>query len=685
MRYIVVVFLWTCFVWVPSQAQDVATPQVEPIAQVTNIPTLEDFLGRADFWSPELSPSGQYLSGARRSGENTFLVVVNLQAPEAKPSVVEMGNYYVNWVEWLTDDRMVVSATGFHNLRTGALVSRADLEAVAEKSGVIRATRIIAMDRDGSNGVMMFNNDRMARNTYNLGRVVSFLPDQPDHILIAATQRGDLDLFKLDVRDGSYERVAEGTSGTFSWYVDRDGEPAFRFNSNRRGTRLYIYAREDRSNGKIKWRKIRSIRLNNNEAQNAATEFSPLFAGPTETTYYVAARPEGEDKTGIYLYDFEKDEYIETIKVHPDVDVERAIYNRETREIQGVYYYDDRVVLEMNDAETQSHLNGLNAYFDNKANVFPLMSSKDGRKWLIRAVGPQDSGSYHVYDLDKTQAQRLSANMIALAGKSFGEVEVVKYIARDGLELRGYLTRPVGYKEGDKPPLIMMPHGGPEQRDIYTFNYTAQILAAKGYQVFQPNFRGSSGFGLTFADLGRREWGGKMQQDVDDAFDHLVKEGYVARDRACIYGASYGGYKALAAVTLTPELYQCAIATAAPTDLIAMLNWDRKEEGRDSDTYKYWVAHIGDPRKDKDKLNATSPAKLADRIICPVLLTHGVDDDIVPIKQSEIMAKAMDKAGVPYEFVRLEESSHNYRSDEDERKEYEAMLAFLDKHLPVTP
>ena len=174
-----------------------------------------------------------------------------------------------------------------------------------------------------------------------------------------------------------------------------------------------------------------------------------------------------------------------------------------------------------------------------------------------------------------------------------------------------------------------------------------------------------------------------MQTDLDDGFAHLVEVGLADADNACIVGSSYGGYTALAAATLTPDMYKCAIATAAPTDLRELLAWERKQEGRDSATYKYVREHIGDPRKDKDRIDAVSPAKLADRIVIPILLIHGERDNVVPIKQFEIMERAMKNAGTDFETLRMEKASHSYRSDEDERREYLKILEFLGEHLPV--
>ena len=140
---------------------------------------------------------------------------------------------------------------------------------------------------------------------------------------------------------------------------------------------------------------------------------------------------------------------------------------------------------------------------------------------------------------------------------------------------------------------------------------------------------------------------------------------------------------ALAAATLTPDLYQCVIAGAGPSDLIRMLEWERREEGRESEAYLYWVDHIGHPSNDREALAAVSPARLADRVTRPVLLIHGEDDGIVPVEQSEYMEKALKKAGKPVQFLRLEDSAHSSRTETDSRAEFDAIIKFLKRHLPV--
>lgn len=648
-------------------------------------PSIEDFAGDLDFWNPELSPGGAYLAGLRRDGGADYLMLTDL-GPGLETKSLSLGDLYVSWLEWVSDDRLLVAVTGYVDMKTGKPITRKDIAQETRflrNAAPARYQRLYAIDRSTLKMSVMFGEDNRMKRNLALGRVTDFLPEQPDHILMPARLNGDLDLFRVDLRDGTFERIAIGTARTTNWFTDRNGVPAFRLDVNSRGTIATIFAREERTGGEIKWRKTRTIRLDQEERSEASAEFDLLYPGPTASTYFVAARPEGEDKTGIYLYDFEKDQILEKIRVHERVDMSGAIFNRDTRELLGVFYVDDRLVIEMNDPTVQAHLAGLSEYFGEQTNVMPIDSSADEQRWLLYTTGPTDPGTYHVYDVATTSNRTLALNKFSLDGKAFGESRRIDYTARDGTQLHGYLTRPAGADASAPLPLIMLPHGGPEARTSLDFDYQVQHLVSLGYQVFEPNFRGSSGFGVAFANMGRRNWGKAMQTDVDDAHAHLIAEGLAEEGRACIAGYSYGGYAALAAGALTPGQYACIIAGAAPSDLLKMLSWERSEEGSDSEAYMYWINHIGHPQRDKAELESVSPALLADRFVRPVLLIHGKDDTVVPIEQSERMEAALKKAGKPVTFLKLEESGHSSRDKADEISEYKAIAAFLQKHLPV--
>lgn len=673
LRYLIVVLLAVAASPGQSQAQD------DPLR-----PTLNDFLSRPDFWGPDLSPSGRFLAAVTGDEHHHQLVFADLSEDTPKVSRIDMDQFHVDWVKWATDDRVLIAVTGYMNMRTRDPIDPADL---AEAEFVLPYERLFAVDRDATNMAMMWSdNSVISRDVANirLYGVTSFLPNDPDHILMPAARRGDLDLFRLNIHTGASERIAQGTGFTYAWFVDAEGEPAFRLNTNSRGTVVRIYAREDRKNGKIKWRKIRTLRLNRDrDASKELPDFQPLAPGPSETTYYVSGRRGEDDKIGVHLYDFETGDFVETLARHDEVDVYDGIFDRETGDYVGSYYYDDKLEFDLVDKDIQAHMDGLDHYFGGSTNVVPAGSSQNGEIWLLYATGPAEPGSYHVYNVKEARAREINARKSAYVGRRFAETETIRYTARDGLALRGYLTRPIDAAPGDRPPLIVMPHGGPESRDWLSFDPMVQFLTARGYQVFQPNFRGSSGFGQGFADAGRRQWGRLMQTDIEDGFQNLVEAGFADPDRACIFGYSYGGYAAMAAATLTPDLYQCVIAVAGISDLEAMLKSERREEGRDSESFKYWVDHIGDPKSDLGAIRAVSPARLADRATRPILLMHGDRDRVVLIEQSEIMRDALTEAGKEVEYLVLKNAGHSYRSDAVERQEYEKIGAFLSEHLPV--
>ncbi|MGH8481373.1 MAG: alpha/beta hydrolase family protein [Nevskiaceae bacterium] len=482
---------------------------------------------------------------------------------------------------------------------------------------------------------------------------------------------------------GGSQRIARGVSGTYLWFTDRDGYPAFRVDGSYVRARAHIYARKGPGNvpeDELEWEKVDTINFRD-EQNESAPDFYPLYAGPEPNTYYVSARPEGADTSGIYLYDFIARKYLKTLATEPGIDIQHMYVDGRTREFLGVTIHADRRIIRLADPKLQAHFNALDKYFG-EADVYLDGYDSTMENWLVYAVGPRDRGNWHVYRLKDRYVREVAHYRPAIDLKRLGTTRVVRYQARDGLEIMGYLTTPPMVAKGGKPPLIMLPHGGPEVRTHYQFDGLVQLLASRGYQVFQPNFRGSSGFGKRFADAGKRQWGGAMQDDLTDALAFLVESGRAARDQACILGASYGGYAALAGATLTPDLYRCAVSLAGISDLTKHLRADKRAMRGNSEGWEYVKRQIGDPDDDKAMLEARSPARLAAAVKIPVLLIHGERDARVLIEQSELMEKALRKAGKDLRLLRLEESGHAF--DDDEQKvAYRAILEFLDEHLPT--
>jgi dipeptidyl aminopeptidase/acylaminoacyl peptidase len=255
---------------------------------------------------------------------------------------------------------------------------------------------------------------------------------------------------------------------------------------------------------------------------------------------------------------------------------------------------------------------------------------------------------------------------------------MIQYKAGDGMDIAAVLTLPPGVP-GKNLPVIVMPHGGPEARDYPGFDWWAQAFASRGYAVLQPNFRGSSGYGAAFLRAGYGEWGRKMQSDISDGLAFLAQSGIADPGRACIVGASYGGYAALAGVTLQKGFYRCAVSVAGVSDLPKMVATDVKESGRDATLVRALRQQVG---SGKD-LRAVSPVRLADAADAPILLVHGREDTVVDYDQSADMAKALQKAGKPVELLTLAGEDHWLSKSETRMAMLEAVVAFVMKENPA--
>jgi dipeptidyl aminopeptidase/acylaminoacyl peptidase len=206
-------------------------------------------------------------------------------------------------------------------------------------------------------------------------------------------------------------------------------------------------------------------------------------------------------------------------------------------------------------------------------------------------------------------------------------------------------------------------------------------LASRGYAVLQPNFRGSTGYGASWERAGWGQWGGLMQTDVEDGVAVVIRAHLVDARRVCIVGASYGGYAALAGVTLTPDRYQCAASIAGVSDLNAMLLQEAAATRHDSISSDYWRLSIGDRQEDRERIRSVSPVNLAARVQIPVLLMHGTDDTVVPIDQSRRMLRALQSAGKDVRFVELRGDDHWLSDAETRTQMLRELETFLAQHL----
>ena len=301
----------------------------------------------------------------------------------------------------------------------------------------------------------------------------------------------------------------------------------------------------------------------------------------------------------------------------------------------------------------------------------------DFQHLLLRTSGNDDSGTWFTLDVGQLRAKSFALERPKIPPKAVGPVSSFAYAAGDGLELDGVLTLPPG-REPRNLPVIMLPHGGPGAYDEVQFDWWAQAFAASGYAVFQPNFRGSTNRDERFIRAGYGEWGRKMESDISDGLAALVKQGIVDPKRACIMGGSYGGYAALAGVTLQHGLYRCAVSVAGLSDLDLMYRTEYKESGSSKVIKRSLLEQLGP----QDRLNEVSPRRFADQADAPILLIHGRDDTIVPFEQSKKMADALKDAHKVYKLVDLGSEDHWLSRSDTRKRMLEEAMAFIEKYDP---
>ena len=222
--------------------------------------------------------------------------------------------------------------------------------------------------------------------------------------------------------------------------------------------------------------------------------------------------------------------------------------------------------------------------------------SVDGTKTLARVETASSPAVYYLVDFTAHRADIAAEEYPALANVPLAEVKQISYKARDGTEIPAYLTTPAA-KTPRAAPLVVLPHGGPQSRDYFTFNWMAQFLASRGYVILQPcSFAARTGFGEAFKQAGYRQWGGLMQDDVTDAVHAMIEQGIADPHRVCIIGSGYGGYAALAGAAFSPDVYSCAVSIDGYTDIVALLQANMPANNHTySSTLDSWAAHIGGP------------------------------------------------------------------------------------------
>ena len=384
----------------------------------------------------------------------------------------------------------------------------------------------------------------------------------------------------------------------------------------------------------------------------------------------------GRDKVAIVTYDVAQKKETGIILEDPEYDVDGLQYSRLRKVLTEVDYTTWKPMRKILDKETEAMYAELNKKLPGYE-VTMTFNNTNEDVFTVRTMNDRTLGSYYLFEKKSGKLTKLADRNPWLDEKNLSEMKPITYKSRDGLTINGYLTLPKG-KDPKNLPTVINPHGGPWARDVWGFNPEVQFLANRGYAVLQMNFRGSTGYGRKFLEASFKEWGKKMQDDITDGVQWLIKQGIADPKKVAIYGASYGGYATLAGVCFTPDLYACAVDYVGVSNLFTFMK----------SIPPYWkpfldMQHemVGDPVKDSLQFQSTSPVFHVDAIKAPLLVAQGANDPRVNINESNQIVDALKKRGIDVVYMVKENEGHGFYNEENRFDFYQAMEQFLAKHM----
>ncbi|MDC6169748.1 alpha/beta hydrolase family protein [Paucibacter sp. XJ19-41] len=642
---------------------------------------LERFFQRPAVLDAKLSPSGKRLAITTSRGTTRIgLVVVDLEAePKGRRAALFSDADIVNF-DWVGDERLVFNVL--------------DLEAGSGEDQRY-APGLYAVNADGSDfrllvrrrGLPFIRDGSSTRDTalewnHLLLRVP--LPQdgvRPDEIVVGEMSFSGQELLSitpmwLNVRNGRTRSMGLGDAprNATSWLFDSKGQPRLAGVRSQGRSSLHW-----RGPGQDSWRQIV-------ESELLREPFQPSVVDDSGTLY-ITHRSGAEGYAVLTRYDFEAGKpQTPALVSAPGFDFSgslvldragsRALGVRVETDAEQTVWFDP--AMKRMQALADERLPG---------RINRLSCSRCGAEdmvLLVRSFADRDPGRLWIYEAASQRWQAVSRMLDDIDPQRMASVALERIKARDGRDLPVWLTLPAGVEPGKPAPAVVLVHGGPWVRGgHWRWQAMEQFLASRGYLVIAPEFRGSSGYGEAHYRAGWKQWGRAMQDDVADALLWARQQGLANPERACIAGASYGGYSTLMGLVRHPELYRCGIAWVAVTDPFLYLkgSWWVDDDISDQGRRHMLPELVGDAERDAAMLSAASPLVQARHIKAPLLLAFGEADLRVPLAHGERLRKALTEAGHPPEWVTYANEGHSWRQVSTQVDFARRVERFLGEHL----
>ncbi len=618
------------------------------------------FAKKAQYNDIKISPDGRHFAASAPKGERTGLVIINRKDMKITYAYFFSENEHVDQFFWANNERVVFTK-----------IFRQPWSELPYTDGQIYAGNV-----DGSKRAIIFGYQAGGTKVgasymgnsgpqSAVGKVVNLLPEDKDHILITARSfHSDLDspveILKVNVYSSRKKRVARTPFGNMNVIFDVKGKPVIATGIDHSGeSRKFFFKKRS-------WQEIK--------AGHPIKEYEPVMVNKAGDTLYLTHYPNDMTRA-LFKYDL-KSQSVSKVFQHPKFDFHAYIRDAKDNSIIGIELMSDEIsyhYTEPDDDFAKLHKSLAKAFAGYDITI--TSQTRDQSEMVILATSDRNPGDYFLFNQETKQANELFRSKSWIIPDQMAKKRPIKFKARDGQTIHGYLTLPNGVKENI--PLVTLVHGGPYGvQDSWWYESEPQMLANNGYAVLQVNYRGSGGYGKNFERVAYQKRSSLIQHDIIDGTKWALQLPQIAPNRACIMGWSFGGYSALMAPLLEPKLFKCSIAAAGVYDAV------EQEDEADYSKIDSVSARAEEVYGNElSLLKKESPITYIDKLEIPIFIVHGGKDERVPPEQAKILREALEQRNKPFEWLFEEKEGHGFYNPENREKFYQRTLEFLAKHL----
>lgn len=603
------------------------------------------FGSRSDVLQISLSPSGKQIAYLAPAGHGERVMVVDIDKggePRTALAVDQPGGH-LSWCKWATEAQLICS-----------LRITSPFESV-----LIGWSRLYVVQADGSGSQMLTLHDvgrTIGISQYGGGILAYGIKGEPNKILMSqpvyaqnttgtkiGTSQGGLEVDEVDVTTLQHSHVEKLRETASDYVADEDGHIRIMV-SYPPDTQGYIRSDQPvydfRPKGSTTYQELKPTEPITDLQIYAVDSAQDRAIGIGRVDGYLKVLAISLDGSGT----------VKTLLERPGIDVDHLVRIGASNRVVGASYATDRRQTEFFDPELKTLMDQLQKALGSKGLVEIVDASQDENRLLVTVRSDVNPGVTYLFDKRTKQLQELLPMRSGTAGLKLSPMKPITYKAADGTAIPAYLTLPPGVTDPKGLPAIVMPHGGPEARDEWGFDWLAQFYAQRGFVVLQPNFRGSAGYGEEWMHQnGFKSWIIAVG-DVNDAGRWLVDQGIADPKKLAVVGWSYGGYAALQAAVAAPDVFKAVVAIAPVTDLDRLRN-----DARYFNNFNIVSDFLGHG----EYIDQGSPDKHANKIAAPVMLVHGTLDERVNEIHSELMASALKGAGHPPTFLKFDGLDHS--------------------------